>query len=266
MKRIEALEIHLVHACNLSCESCSHYSDQGHDGIVSLEDADRWMKLWNRRVSPKRFSLLGGEPTIHPRLAEFVALSRSNWPEAELQLVTNGFLLHRHPDLPAVLANDPNASIALSIHHSAPPYRRKLMPVLALLVDWTRRFGIRVESRPSHTNWTRRYRGAGAAMQPFTDAQPRRSWENCPARTCKQLFEGKIWKCPATAYLPLQHAKYGLDAAWRPYLAYQPLSPACSDEELEAFLAREDEACCAMCPAAPERFDMPLPLPRSGRG
>lgn len=261
MRSIEALEIHVAHACNLRCESCSHYSNQGHEGIVSLTAADHWMKLWNRRVSPKRFSLLGGEPTVHPQLAEFVALSRRNWPEAELQLVTNGFLLHRHPDLPAVLANDARASIALSIHHTAAPYRKKLLPVISLLVDWTRRFGIRVESRPSHTGWTRRYEGVGAAMQPYADARPRQSWANCPARTCKQLFEERIWKCPATAYLPMQHAKYGLGEAWRPYLDYEPLSPECSDAELEDFFSREDEPCCSMCPAEPERFSMPLPLP-----
>jgi hypothetical protein len=263
MRRVEALEIHLVHACNLTCESCSHYSNQGHEGIVSLEEADSWMNLWNRRLSPTVFSLLGGEPAIHPRLPEFVALSRKNWPEARLQLVTNGFLLHRHPELPAVLANDPNACIALSIHHASPAYREKLMPVVALLIEWTRRFGVRVECRPSHANWTRRYKGFGAAMQPFGDAQPRRSWERCPARTCKQLLQGKIWKCPATAYLPLQHAKYRLDDAWQPYLAYEPLSSECTEAELDAFFSREHEPCCAMCPAEPERFAMPLPLPHS---
>src|SRR5579885_321548 len=34
---VRHLEIHVTHACNLKCESCSHYSDQGHKGVVSLE-------------------------------------------------------------------------------------------------------------------------------------------------------------------------------------------------------------------------------------
>lgn len=262
MRVIDALEIHLVHSCNLTCESCSHYSNQGHEGVVSLADAERWMRLWNERVSPRTFSLLGGEPTIHPQLPEFVSLTRAHWPEAKLQLVTNGFLLHRHPRLPQALADDPNACIALSIHHTSSEYRARLMPVMALLVDWTRRYGVRVECRPSHTNWTRRYKGFGAAMQPFDDDRPRRSWENCPAKFCMQLFQGKLWKCPAVAYLQLQHAKYGLSPAWQPFLQYEPLSPDCSDQELERFLAREDESCCRMCPADPERFAMLSPLAR----
>src|SRR6266850_6082907 len=76
MRAIGNLEIHVVHSCNLTCESCSHYSNQGLKGIVSLEEADRWMSLWNRRLLPQTFSFLGGEPTIHPHLPEFVALVR----------------------------------------------------------------------------------------------------------------------------------------------------------------------------------------------
>ena len=34
-----------------------HYSNQGHGESVGLEEADRWMKLWNQRVSPHRFGL-----------------------------------------------------------------------------------------------------------------------------------------------------------------------------------------------------------------
>jgi len=265
MRVIEALEIHVVHSCNLLCEGCSHYSDQGHEGIVSLQEADDWMRVWDRRVRPARFSLLGGEPTIHPQLAEFVALSRRHWPDAQLQVVTNGFLLHRHPELPVVLAGDANASISVSIHHRGGAYREKLIPVMRLLHDWVRRYGIRVDYRPSHAFWTRRYNGSGAAMQPFDDHQPRRSWENCTAKFCHQLFQAQIWKCPAVAYLQLQDAKYGLGAAWQSYLRYEPLSPDCSDTQLEAFFSGEDEPCCAMCPAEPQRFALPSPLPRSDR-
>ncbi len=263
MRVIEALELHVAHGCNLLCESCSHYSDQGHDGIVSVAEADAWMGLWSRRLHPSRFALLGGEPTIHPQLSDLVVLSRRHWPDAQLQVVTNGFLLHRHPQLPVVLAGDANASISVSIHHTGAAYREKLAPVVRLLHDWVRRYGIRVDYRPSHGSWTRRYTGTGAAMQPFDDGQPRRSWENCTAKLCHQLFEGKIWKCPAVAYLRLQDAKYGLGVAWRPYLQYEPLSADCSAAQLEAFFDAEDEPCCRMCPARPERFALPSPLPNA---
>ena len=264
MKRIRQLEIHLVHGCNLSCESCSHYSNQGHQGMLLPADAERWMELWSRRLSPDTFSLLGGEPTLHPDLAGFVVLARRHWPDAHLRLVTNGFFLHRHPALPEVLRGDPNACIYLSIHHDAPEYEEKLRPILELLHSWVRDYGIRVKSSQSFRNWTRRYLGNGDAMEPFTDGLPRKSWEQCPARHCPQLFEGKLWKCAPLAYLKLQAAKYRLSDHWKPYLEYQPLEPGCTDEQLAEFFGREEEPACGMCPANPQKFKLPLPLNSPG--
>ena len=167
MKTINNLEIHLSHRCNLSCEGCSHYSNQGLNGIVSVEEADRWMRLWKDRIDPRTFCLVGGEPTMHPDLTEFVVLSRRSWPRAHLRLVTNGWFLHRHPTLPLILQQDNNACIFLSVHHDSPEYMEKLQPVLEMLSRWTREYGIRVVYYEAYKNWTRRYKGYGSAMEPF---------------------------------------------------------------------------------------------------
>lgn len=218
------------------------------------------MKLWKSRLHPHTFSLVGGEPTIHPELTEFVSLTRRNWPAAQLRLVTNGFFLHRHPALPVALQGDPNACIYLSIHHDAPEYNDKLRPNLELLRSWVRDYGIRAQIYNSFKNWTRRYHGSGHAMEPFEDGRPRQSWENCPSRYCPQLFEGKIWKCAPLAYLKMQDDRYRLSDSWKPYLSYQPLDPGCSDAQLADFFNREEETFCAMCPAKRMRFKLPMPL------
>jgi len=263
---IPNLEIHVSHSCNLACESCSHYSNQGHKGLLDLAEAERWMQAWSARLAPRTFTLLGGEPSIHPQLSEFIPLARNYWPGAHLRLVTNGFFLHRHPDLPRVLRDDPDAKIYLSVHHDAPEYRARLQPIHALLESWVAEYGIQVGYALSFEHWTRRYHGSGAAMQPYADGQPRQSWERCPAATCPQLFEGSIWKCGPLAYLKLQDAKFGLGPAWRPYLDYQPLEASCTDAALREFFAREEEATCNMCAANPERLALPMPLLRHPDG
>ena len=40
-------------------------------------------------------------------------------------------------------------------------------------------------------------------------------------------------------------------ADWSGYLAYGSLGPEADDDEMRAFLGREDEFICAMCPAQP---------------
>jgi hypothetical protein len=262
MLAIRNLELHVTHACNLGCESCSHYSNHGHKGMLSLDDARAWMQGFSRRLAPKQFSLLGGEPTVHPRLTDFVLLAREQWPGTHIRLVTNGFFLHRHPGLGAAIGRDPDARIYLSIHHESPEYQQALSPAWKTLHQWQKDHGVQVQVYRSHGHWTRRYHGHGSDMPPFTDARPRDSWKRCPARYCPQLFEGHIWKCAPLAYLPMQQEKFGIGEAWSPYLKYRPPSPDNSDEELSAFFAREEEPECGMCPAEPQTFALPLPLPR----
>jgi hypothetical protein len=72
------------------------------------------------------------------------------------------------------------------------------------------------------------------------------------SRRCKtavQLHEGTLWKCPILAYLPLMRQKRQLGPEWNRNLAYQPLSPDCSDREISEFFAKEHEPFCAACPA-----------------
>ncbi len=213
-RSVSKVELHVTHACNLTCESCSHYSNHNHHGHLALADADRWMGLWSHRVDIGEFHLLGGEPTIHPQLTSFVGLVRRHWPNTSIYIRTNGFFLHRHPDLPAVLAADGRASIGLSVHHDSAEYRERLRPVFDLVERWEHDFGIKVSVGDSFANWTQRYHGFGSDMEPFEDGSPRASWEICPGRRCKQLFEGKIWKCAPLAYLPMQKAKYQLSSKW----------------------------------------------------
>jgi Radical SAM superfamily/4Fe-4S single cluster domain len=260
VRRIEHLELHVTHTCNLACESCSHYSNHNHHGHLDLAEADRWMDLWSDRIAVDEVHLLGGEPTIHPELTDFVRLVRRHWPDSIIRIRTNGFFLHRHPGLPVLLGVDDRAIISLAVHHDSPEYRERLRPTFDLLDRWRNDFPIQVEVDQSFRNWTKRYSGFGAEMQPFEDGSPRASWEICPARECKQLFEGKIWKCAPLAYLGMQKAKYRLSSKWDPYLRYKPLEPTCSDDELDAFIAKEDESYCGMCSARRRPLDLPNPI------
>jgi organic radical activating enzyme len=262
---IRHLEMHVVHSCNFTCEGCSHYSNQHHKGIISIAEADSWMQKWSHKLAPATFSLVGGEPSIHPQLTEMLSLTRRHWPKAHIRLVTNGTLLHKHVNLPQLIKEDKNIAIYLSLHHDSPEYVNKMEPVRLLLEEWIKSYNTPIEVYESYKYWTRRYHGFGHDMEPFTDQHPRASWESCPAKYCPQLFDDKIWKCAPLAYLTLQDEKYGLSTSWEPYLAYKPLIPDSSDSEIKEFFMREDETVCSMCPAKPEKFPLPLPLIASSR-
>jgi hypothetical protein len=269
---LSILEFHVAFGCNMTCESCAHYSNHAHAGTIAPAELERQIALWNRKIVPRQFRLLGGEPTLNKHLPELIRIARQGWPGpgedevaaagTELQLITNGLRLDRFPELPAVLEGA-GCHLVVSIHHQSPDYARALEPVRKLVKGWRTTHAFRVSWRSSYKRWTRRYHGYGSAMQPFSDGDQRQSWTNCPAKTCIQLLEGKLWKCPALAYLPMQHAKYRLGAEWQPYLQYEALGPEATPAEIAAFVRREDEPMCLMCPAQPPRFDKPNPLARA---
>ena len=218
------------------------------------------MSFWSHRLNIDQFHLLGGEPTIHPELTGFVSLVRRHRPDTHIRIRTNGFFLHRHAGLPALLAADGRATISVAVHHDLYEYRQRLRPIFDLIERWRRDFAVAIDVDQSFANWTRRYEGFGGTMQPFEDGAPRASWEICPGRFCKQLFQGKIWKCAPLAYLKMQKAKYDLSDKWDFYLRYAPLDPACSDRELDEFIAKEEEPYCGMCSARRRPLGLPIPI------
>jgi hypothetical protein len=263
---IPRLEMHVTHACNLTCESCSHYSNYGNRGHLDLNTADRWLSNWSRRCDAGELVLLGGEPTIHPDLVQFIPLIRSHWPNTRILIITNGFFLSRHPLLPDTMARDGRTELSMSIHHNSIPYLQRIRPMIELAQSWRESHGIRVEIVRSYANWTRRYLGHGESMMPFEDGDPSASWNICPAKHCTQIFEGKLWKCAPLTYLKVLNQKIKLSSAWDRYLSYAPLSPDCTDEELVSFLAKEEEDVCSMCPATVRPFRLPDPTARTGAG
>ena len=90
-----SFEINLVDHCNLSCQMCDHYSQLSDKFFVSLEVFEQDIKqmaiIFNHDIAC--ISLLGGEPTLHPNLIKCIEITRREFPNAEIIILTNGLLL-----------------------------------------------------------------------------------------------------------------------------------------------------------------------------
>lgn len=246
---IFGIEIHGSHACNLSCESCGHFSNHRMSGNLSPKNADAWMKAWNKRVKPKRFSVVGGEPTINPALCELLLVVRENWPDSKIHLVTNGFFLHRHAKLPEIMAQIQPSRLVLSKHHQSASYMEQYNKFVKLITDWHNNYGIEIEFQQGIHHWSKRYFGFGNSLKPFADGNYHASFSNCKMKNnCKNLLDYKLFKCPPLAYINLVGEKYRLSTKWDFYRAYQPLEPDCTENDLRDWLSQEAIPECAMCP------------------
>jgi hypothetical protein len=139
-------------------------------------------------------------------------------------------------------------------------YAAKARKIKKTWDSWLRQYPFKICIEDSARRWTRRHRGVGPDVLPY-ERQPSIELEEIRRPHLPPVLSGKLWKCSSIAYLQLQKEKYPeLSSSWNPYLAYEPLSPDCTDKQLDRFLAREEEPICGMCPAHPEPFAKPSPL------
>mgnify|MGYP001182432045 FL=1 len=261
------LEWHVTHNCNLSCEGCTHFTNHGHNWTVSLDELKTWFSSWNKKISPRRLAILGGEPLIHKDIVEIVKITHEMWTQPDnsyFELVTNALLIdpERHKDLPKVL-QDTKCTLYISNHSKSEEYDKKLISSLKIIERWKDKYDFEVLIGDWTSNWYKAYKGFGTTFEPFEDNNPQKSWDECIAgQTCFQLYNNRIFKCCMTAYLSLQKEKYKdkLSKKWDPYLKYMPLEPGATESEILEFFQRGAESICGMCPANPKKFHHRDPL------
>ena len=90
-----AFEISLVDHCNLPCQMCDHYSQLSDKWFVDMEQFEKDMTRMSEICGHKLgyITLLGGEPTLHPHLIDCMRITREQFPDTEVIVLTNGVLL-----------------------------------------------------------------------------------------------------------------------------------------------------------------------------
>lgn len=88
-------EISLADHCNLSCQMCDHYSQLSDKWFVDMEQFEKDMIRMGEICDHKlaAISLLGGEPTLHPNIIDCMRITREQFPDTEVIVLTNGTLL-----------------------------------------------------------------------------------------------------------------------------------------------------------------------------
>ncbi len=252
---VEYLEFPITHLCSLHCDGCSAYANYALSNMVTLEQAEVWLTSWGRRVKPKFFRILGGEPFLNPMLPQIVILARAIFPQADIQVCTNGLNFDRHPEMPFLLRTL-NVGLFLSVHSQDKKYLPKVRAAIDQMQAWHTNEGIRIGFGDNIHNWNRFYKGIGEDMLPFTDADPKASWEVCHSKHCVNLVDGRLWKCPQIGNLHIVGEKFGLGSKpeWAPYLAYKGLGLEATDKELVSFFTKSTEAVCGMCPSRLDNY------------
>jgi hypothetical protein len=271
---IRRLEIHAAHSCNLHCEQCSHFSDHNITKPISIEEIQHSFETWNKKIHPLNFGLIGGEPFMNKSILEIIELTGRSWKNSKIDITTNGLLLYKFPDLPKLLQRY-NILLQISSHHSIEStdvYDNKFNENVDLAISWVEKYGIelnivgnvnypfvqfknvngKVEHRQSEPfPWYKQYDGFGKTLKCLpTEWDPVGNYEACGAKTCPQIHDNHLYKCPPLSNVLLLKEKYGeLDKSIDWAFDYTPLSPNATREEVQHFIDVGAENVCGKCPS-----------------
>ena len=191
------LEFSVSLHCNLNCRSCTHFSPLSKTKFYDFgqfnKDITKLRKLVDRIDTIR---IMGGEPLLNMQLADFIVLTRKEYPYSEIQLVTNGLLLRKmSEDLIKVLLEN-KVVINISFY---PVIADQIREIIYFLNNnnLSYRIGNMVIEFAKVLSKTQ----IGNPFSPFKPV-------GC---VCPNLFEGKLAVCPRVMFIKDLNQKFNVD-------------------------------------------------------
>ena len=247
MPKLNILDVSTTIGCNLSCKGCNHFSNYFSSGSKLDTDALlRDIRVILPRLDIDRVSIIGGEPLLNPRCEEILHECRSHTRNV-VYLYTNGLLLLQNETWIRRALEDPKIYLRVSVH-------------LPEVVDIIKKFNhpkvLVTEHHTGKDRWFDSIKKRDGKVHPYNHNNISKSYKVCSCPNA-QLYNGRLWKCPNTAFLRelLSVTGQSDDDEWQDYIV-DGVSVDCSDDELTKFCtnSRIAENVCNMCTAKPLHF------------
>lgn len=177
-------EMPIIDLCNLNCKGCLFGVNQnGEVEYTSLNEIKRdFARMAELFEDIPWMRILGGEPLMHPDLSEVLDFARQTFPNAEIDVCTNGLLVPKLSDdiLNSFFRNK------ITVHISGyKPTCKILDKIEKKLSDFDLYYTIlkRNEFYKYYTTTENNY---------SEDIH-----EKCPSSGCRELYRGRLAKCSA---------------------------------------------------------------------
>lgn len=189
---IKRIEIDLARHCNMSCYSCSHFSqladEQFYDLNLFKKDIKRLYELTNGLV--KEISMIGGEPLLNKNAKDYFKETRSYFKNTSINIITNGILLLKQDENFWKSCHDNQIAICPTKY----PVKVNWDKIKELCDKYKVWFDFVTNSKEEKISFKTNIDPSG--NQDFYNR-----FLECPATGtyCVQLFNGKIYTCPMAA-------------------------------------------------------------------
>lgn len=244
--QLRLLEFHVVHHCNLTCAMCSHFSPRAAREFVSRQALARDVRQAASRLQPECVHVLGGEPLLHPELADLLPIFRPAFLQAQIKLVSNGVLVARRaPRLLPVLASE-GIMLAVSVYPDAELDTSEI-------AELTGEYGVELEIWEQSTFLD--------FMNLKGDTDPGEARAACHMGDACNVRDGRLFPCPVTAWADFGHL---------PFDSSDGVPLTASAESVAGVLDRgRATSLCRFCKVeatrVPHRMTPPVPQRRAQR-
>lgn len=239
--RVEAFELHVVEHCNLRCTACCNMSPYLAERTLAVAEIEAMCRMMAAQLDVDVFKIMGGEPLLHPHIAEVLRAVRRSGISQTVRLFTNGLLLHTMTDEFWSALDE----LTISNYASAP-----VKPaLLAAAHAKARAFDVVLNVKP--------VAAFSEVMRAEREADPvqlQASYEACWLRhRCMVVRAGKFYMCTRAAYAgefhrDLLHGVHAEDHAAALLGDGIPLDTPDLGEALLAYLNRSEPlVSCRFC-------------------
>jgi hypothetical protein len=247
-------EFYITNVCNLACPQCNRFNHLDFKGRYDYNP--EIYQAWSKKIDIAEFGILGGEPTLHPHLDDWIRGTRKCWPNARGILLSNGTHLSRCRDLGNLLAEN-NIELNISFHNQA------MKPFI--LEEIYKTFGYcEIESRRPTTIFLRSHQGVLIELVnaanfhqnalvsgrfELYDSNPEDAHRVCHMKGCHHFIEGELYKCGVVKLAPLLFEQYGqpVPDLFKQYRPLQ-LTDTITQEDLDT-LGKKSIPQCKFCPS-----------------
>lgn len=234
------LDVQVCDHCNLRCAGCLHFAPLAQEHYLDVDEYERDLQQLAAVNGIEGYFasvvLMGGEPLLHPRLADIVRVTRARLPQQNVTLCTNGLLLKRMDDGFWHALADCDVRLLISPYPLHVDYEG--------LAALARTKGVQDGFAMDITNTAE---GKEAFMRLSLDPKgacdQARSFTSCPFGGCYlQLARGAIWPCQVAAHHGSFARHFGYDMHDGPDDSL-PLASIASADDIETFRRRSHPMC-----------------------
>lgn len=192
INQLQHLQFHVIDNCNLNCKRCQHFSNiaskESYADFKSLErDFKRLEELFD---DINTIAMLGGEPLLNPELSKYCYMIRKYFPNARIEIITNGLLIRKMEDELMEAIRENNVLVNISYY---PVLKNYIEDIVRFLAQNNIRYIVGSEIK----YFSKRL------LDKKSSLEAEEVFKTCRDASCTTLRNGKLYPCylPATIHL-----------------------------------------------------------------